>query len=68
VFLPAPDVARDAAVGQHGLRDVGVIWKDLSPARRERVALAWRERRHLVRLGLALMLEEDRQVVRDHIP
>jgi hypothetical protein len=34
----------------------------------ERVALAWRERRHLVRLGLALMLEEDREVVRDHIP
>ena len=36
--------------------------------RRERVELACRERGHLVRLGLALMLEEDRQVGLDHVP
>src|SRR5512133_566845 len=63
VLFPRADVAGDLAVDFDRTDDVAVVREDPAPVRVERLALASGKDRHCDRLGLALLLEEDVEVV-----
>ena len=62
VLRPAADVARHHAVGHDGAHHQGVVAADLRPVRLELILVASGERRHLDRLRIRLVLEEDVEI------
>jgi hypothetical protein len=63
VVLPTHDAACNLAVEEDGLFLPAVVADHVAaPVRDERIPLAGREGRHLVRFRLALVFEEDRQL------
>ena len=63
VLAPAADAADDLAVDDDRPADRGRVGTDLRVVRDEGVPVARRERRHLGRDGVELVLEQDRQVL-----
>jgi hypothetical protein len=68
LLLPAPDVAGHLALVDDRLLRQRVVGKEPPPVRVEGLAVAGREGRHPVRLGLALVLEERVEVAVDDFP
>src|SRR5262245_42835530 len=68
VHSKAADLADHFVVREYGPRDTAPVFQDLGPMRSKRLAFARLHRRHPVRLGVQLVLEQRGYVVRFHGP
>ncbi len=69
IGAPAANVSRHATVYDNGPLPSSGIADDLrAPVQHEGVALSWSEPRHAVSFRFTLMLEEDRQILFQHVP